>query len=298
MALATSSIGIDSAVFVLRNRRMGHSEAIDYLKNEIVMLLQHATLYSLSVMLRLVLQRYVFMLNSLTVPALPACLCTRADDLPQLPAGTAIKHASPGCFGHLTKANNQVDSSDKAPALPATVQLVHDISTLQPWHDGLEPLQSLLAPPLSEDAIDSIPATAMPDSLPIQSFEDWEWYMNLVQLPRSADMQKQGPPSHISVSSLLEVLGVGPTTMPQIQQHLRREHEALLREAVLPRFIDTLISCIDKQIPGIDLRAQHAKTPFLRGTASGSCTPGNAVRPQHHCVPHRMYEFMIHARPT
>ena len=46
MAIATASVGIESAVYVEKAETTGHSDAIMCLKAEIVTLLQHATVYS------------------------------------------------------------------------------------------------------------------------------------------------------------------------------------------------------------------------------------------------------------
>ena len=276
MAIATASVGIESAVYVEKSETTGHSEAINCLKEEIVTLLQHATVYSLTAMLRDVLQRYVFMLRGLMHSTRASTyLCTPSDKLPKPPVSTIVKHAPPGCFGRLSKANCQVDSAHKAPALPATAQLVHEMTTLQPWQDGLEELLPLLAPTDCSQEGDSIAAGPMPDSLELLTFADWEWYMELVQLPPDTVMQKQAPPTHVPISVLLERLGVGPTMMPIIQQRLRLEHMPLLREAVLPRFIDEVIACIDEQVPGLGLSGKHAQTPLLHGMAQGVLASGN-----------------------
>lgn len=276
MAIATASIGINSAECVLGFDPFGHTDAIYYLKAEIVKLLQHATIYSLTTMLRDVLQRYVFMLRGLMDSSMlkEPFLCTLSDQVPQPSVIPLVKCASPGCFGRFSKANRQVDSSDKAPALPATAQLVHDMSTLQPWHDGLESLKHLLTPKDPLEVSDSTAARPVPDRLEIQTLADWEWYVELVQLPRDASIQKHGPPSQVPVSALLELLGVGPTTLPSIQQQLRAEHIPLLRQAVLPKFIDEVIADIDKQVPALDLSARHAQTPLLHGVAQTVRTLG------------------------
>ena len=270
MAIATAGIGIDTAAYVVKDTNTpGHRDAIKWLKAEIVTLLQHATLYSLTVMLRTVLQRYVFMLRGLMKSSLPY-LCTPSDQLPKMSVSPAVGHTSPGCFGRISKANYQVDSSDKVPAMPATAQLVHDLSTLQPWQDNLDALVLLLAPTTSV----GIPANPMPESLPVETLTDWAWYVELVQLPVSANIQKRGPPSHIPVTGLLELLGVGPTMLPLVQQQLGAEHITLLKEAVLPRFIDAVIACIDDQVPGLDLSALHVQTPLLHGMAQRTVTSG------------------------
>ena len=109
-----------------------------------------------------------------------------------------------------------MDSSDKAPALPAIAQLVHDVSTLKPCHDGLESLKHLLTPKDPLEVSDSLAARPVPDRLEIQTLADWEWYVELVRLPRDASIQKHGPPLQVPVSALLELLGVRPTTLPSI----------------------------------------------------------------------------------
>ena len=94
------------------------------------------------------------------------------DQVPRPSVIPLVKHASPGCFGRFSKANCQVESSDKAPALPATAQLVHVMSTLQPCHDGLESLKHLLTPKDPSEGSDNIAASPVPDRLEIQTFAD------------------------------------------------------------------------------------------------------------------------------
>lgn len=146
------------------------------------------------------------------------------------------------------------------------------MATLQPWQDGLRALLPFFAPTDPLQQSDSIAASPMPDSLELLTFADWEWYMELVQLPPDTVMQKQAPPLQVPVSALLERLGVCPTILPIIQQRLRLEHLPILREAVLPRFIDEVVACIDEQVPGLDLIASMPR-PHSCMAWQNQCAP-------------------------
>ena len=272
MAIATASVGLETAAYIRDDGSgLGHASAIEHIRAEILLLLQHATVYSMAAMLRDVLQRYYFMLRGLMSPPSKQCLCTPAGQLRSISTDVAAMHIAPtGCWGRFTRANNQIGTSAKAPALPSSHKLVHEASSLRPWHDGLEELAPILVPcSMAVDATGSalrISATPLLESINLLTIADWEWYIEMMRLPSNINIHKKMPPSHIPVSSLLELLGAGPTVIPAVQAGLCQEHESVLRQAVLPSFIDRVIGCLDDQGLDLNLKAQHAKTPFLQGS--------------------------------
>lgn len=283
MAIATASIGLDAATYVIDKRGAGHISAIQRLNAEIVLLLQLATIYSMAAMLRDVLQRYFCMLRGLMTAPCPLSQCTSAEQLRSYCSEPAVVHVPPaGCWGLSSKAKTQIDSSEKAPALPNRKRLVHDASSFRAWQDGLEELVPVLTPSDSAaDADDSSPRIAAgpasaslatgtaPDSLDsieLLTLADWEWYFQMLRLPPNVPIQKRCPPAQIPVATMLQLLGVGPTNMPAVQARLQLGDISVLKQAALPQFVDHIVEYLDD--PGLDLnlRAQHAKTPFLQGS--------------------------------